>query len=205
MSDLPLLKEGSSGSDVVKLQTLLNQKLNPTPALVADGRFGPRTTAAVKTFQQHHPWFQGHSAKDANGEVHRKTWAALGVKPAEETWREIVRFLDSHGVHHWPPNAHQTIGGDHANNSLHYAGVAVDLDPTVEIFKALEPFAKLSIERVLAELYLDMPGCGFYRHGNKCPPVPGHHNHCHASLEIGRHMPIIGIDINRPGTGGRTA
>lgn len=48
LKSLPILRHGSRGEDVVKLQKTLNQ----TGAnLVVDGIFGPKTEAAVKYFQ----------------------------------------------------------------------------------------------------------------------------------------------------------
>lgn len=48
---MKLLKKGSKGSDVKKLQTDLN-KLGARPKLKVDGIFGPLTQAAVKVFQK---------------------------------------------------------------------------------------------------------------------------------------------------------
>ena len=64
---LPTLQYGASGSDVKKLQTLLNEN---GANLDADGKFGPKTEAAVKRFQEAH-------GLTADGIVGRKTWAAL--------------------------------------------------------------------------------------------------------------------------------
>lgn len=47
-----ILKVGSTGPEVKKLQEALNAKLKPKPALVPDGRFGNVTRSAVTTFQQ---------------------------------------------------------------------------------------------------------------------------------------------------------
>lgn len=46
-----VLKLGSQGEPVSRLQRLLNQKLRPSPDLTADGEFGPLTQMAVKAFQ----------------------------------------------------------------------------------------------------------------------------------------------------------
>jgi peptidoglycan hydrolase-like protein with peptidoglycan-binding domain len=46
-----VLKMGSRGSEVVKLQTELNKKLMPSANLKADGAYGGLTAAAVKRFQ----------------------------------------------------------------------------------------------------------------------------------------------------------
>ena len=48
---LPTLRQGSSGAEVVQLQTFLNTGGYATPALVADGSFGPATAVAVKAWQ----------------------------------------------------------------------------------------------------------------------------------------------------------
>nr|WP_304528698.1 peptidoglycan-binding protein [Archangium sp. Cb G35] len=64
----PTLKQGATGASVTNLQKLLAQHgFNPGPA---DGQFGPKTTAAVKAFQ---------NAKGlaADGVVGPKTWAKL--------------------------------------------------------------------------------------------------------------------------------
>lgn len=47
-----LLKIGSRGPEVVRLQTALNSKLTPSPLLVPDGIFGGNTDRAVRRFQQ---------------------------------------------------------------------------------------------------------------------------------------------------------
>jgi peptidoglycan hydrolase-like protein with peptidoglycan-binding domain len=47
-----LLKNGSTGPNVMLLQTLLNFVGAAQPPLVLDGIFGPKTKAAVLKFQQ---------------------------------------------------------------------------------------------------------------------------------------------------------
>ena len=46
-----LLRIGSSGPQVSRLQTALNEKLKPSPNLKADGKYGSLTMNAVRTFQ----------------------------------------------------------------------------------------------------------------------------------------------------------
>ncbi len=46
-----LLRSGSSGPDVVRLQNDLNRALVPSPGLNPDGSFGSLTAAAVRAFQ----------------------------------------------------------------------------------------------------------------------------------------------------------
>lgn len=60
-----MLRKGDSGESVKQLQGLL--KINP------DGDFGPVTEAAVRAFQT-------SKALVADGRVGPKTWAALGIK-----------------------------------------------------------------------------------------------------------------------------
>jgi peptidoglycan hydrolase-like protein with peptidoglycan-binding domain len=69
----PTLAQGSSGSVVEKLQTLLNEGRgsfapNSNPVLVVDGSFGPHTDAAVRGVQT-----QAGIASD--GVVGLQTWA----------------------------------------------------------------------------------------------------------------------------------
>ena len=65
-----ILKHGSRGTDVKKLQKLLNaQGFSPHP-IVVDGVFGPTTLTAVKKFQR-----QAHLPVD--GIVGGKTWDRL--------------------------------------------------------------------------------------------------------------------------------
>lgn len=65
----PLVKYGSRGGNVKKLQQLLNQK-GATPPLAVDGIFGPKTLAAVQKFQKAHKLA-------VDGVVGPKTWTEL--------------------------------------------------------------------------------------------------------------------------------
>lgn len=47
-----VLRMGSRGPEVTRLQNALNTKLNPSPRLVPDGQFGGNTDRAVRRFQQ---------------------------------------------------------------------------------------------------------------------------------------------------------
>ena len=66
------LQIGSRGPAVAAIQNKLNTMLSPSPRLVADGAFGPKTSQAVKLFQQ-------RRGLSADGVVGAKTAAALGV------------------------------------------------------------------------------------------------------------------------------
>lgn len=65
----PMVQQGSSGDDVVKLQKLLNDA-GATPPLVTDGKFGPRTATAVKAYQKVH-------GLKIDGIVGNQTWGSL--------------------------------------------------------------------------------------------------------------------------------
>ncbi len=66
-----LLRQGSAGPEVKALQTQLNKYV--TPPLKVDGRFGPKTEAAVRHFQK----AAGFHGRDVDGVVGPKTTLAL--------------------------------------------------------------------------------------------------------------------------------
>ena len=66
-ADMPLVKKGSRGEAVKKLQQILNNK---GYKLTVDGDFGEKTDAAVRAYQK-----ANHLTVD--GEVGEKTWASL--------------------------------------------------------------------------------------------------------------------------------
>lgn len=49
-----LLREGSRGEDVKRLQFMLNRSKPSAPPLAEDGIFGPRTLARVREYQKAH-------------------------------------------------------------------------------------------------------------------------------------------------------
>lgn len=63
-SSRPIIRQGATGPDVVRLQTALGIR--------ADGIFGPKTRAAVIAFQRRRELLP-------DGVVSRMTWAALGL------------------------------------------------------------------------------------------------------------------------------
>jgi hypothetical protein len=71
------LTQGSRGTDVSTLQTLLNQGRSGLPPLKVDAIFGPKTLARVLEFQR-------HNGLKADGIVGPKTWAALERSPAAD-------------------------------------------------------------------------------------------------------------------------
>jgi peptidoglycan hydrolase-like protein with peptidoglycan-binding domain len=68
-----VLRSGSTGPEVTRLQTMLNQVLKPVPPLRTDGAFGPKTHQAVTAFQQ-------KNGLQVDGVVGPKTWEALENK-----------------------------------------------------------------------------------------------------------------------------
>lgn len=73
MNQGPLLKNGSTGSDVRRLQRLLVM-IKLLDYLGIDGSFGPKTEQAVRSFQS-------GSGLAADGIVGDKTWSALPADP----------------------------------------------------------------------------------------------------------------------------
>ena len=66
-ADMPLIKKGSKGDAVKKLQEMLNGK---GYKLTVDGDFGSKTEAAVKAYQK-------ANGLEVDGEVGEHTWASL--------------------------------------------------------------------------------------------------------------------------------
>lgn len=80
------LKNGSRGEEVKRLQTLLG-------GLEADGIFGAKTEAAVRTFQKEY-------GLSVDGIVGPKTWGALGAKPLPDVvtdCEDLKQFSSPHG------------------------------------------------------------------------------------------------------------
>jgi hypothetical protein len=67
-----VLQNGSQGSDVTALQTILNRRYRAYSKLVVDGQFGSKTEAVVREFQK-------RSKIGVDGIVGRKTYKALGI------------------------------------------------------------------------------------------------------------------------------
>jgi len=67
-----VLRLGSQGSRVERLQRALNEKLAPSPELNVDGEFGPITRAAVIAWQK-------QSKQPESGEINLAAWQLLGL------------------------------------------------------------------------------------------------------------------------------
>lgn len=72
-----ILKQGSQGSDVKRLQLLLNQNLKPSPKLNLDGCFGSGTHAAVINYQK-------QKGLSTDGIVGQQTWMNLQQLPLSQ-------------------------------------------------------------------------------------------------------------------------
>ncbi len=86
----PIEKEGSTGEAVRTVQYMLRAH---GQSLSVDGIFGPRTEAAVRTFQQTH-----HLVVD--GVVGNSTWVALLITVRNGGRGDAVRAAQSQLVHH---------------------------------------------------------------------------------------------------------
>lgn len=85
----PLLRQGDRGPAVSRFQTLLKiAYFNPGPV---DGIFGPRTKAALMSFQK------SQKELELTGVADEETWTALGAEcgPRPEVLKYIVRPGDS--------------------------------------------------------------------------------------------------------------
>ena len=78
---LPILKEGSKGPEVVKVQETL-KKINFYGAI--DGIFGSHTKDAVIRFQHHHGLVP-------DGIVGPKTWSKLNENEVADNWRRMTQ------------------------------------------------------------------------------------------------------------------
>jgi uncharacterized protein (TIGR02594 family) len=82
------LRQGDRGTEVTKLQLLLDSHLIPSPHLKPDGIFGHRTEDAVVRFQK-------LKNLAADGIVGSKTWAALGMNVITTPKPELARNAPS--------------------------------------------------------------------------------------------------------------
>lgn len=82
---MAILRIGSRGAEVVRLQNELNRRLRPRPNLVPDGMFGPRTDRAVRSFQ-------AANGLVIDGIVGPRTKAALGMADTTRLFTHRVRL-----------------------------------------------------------------------------------------------------------------
>jgi peptidoglycan hydrolase-like protein with peptidoglycan-binding domain len=86
----PIQKEGSTGEAVRTVQYLLRAHGH---SLAVDGIFGPRTEAAVRSFQQAH-------GLTVDGVVGNATWTALLITVRRGSQGDAVRACQSQLAHH---------------------------------------------------------------------------------------------------------
>src|SRR5687767_7016109 len=103
-----ILRRGSRGPDIVRLQNLLNQKVIPGPHLKADGDFGQRTELAVRAFQS-------QNGLGADGVVGPHTWAKLDSQQAPHTAPSVA----GDGEPRWMHFARREIGVRETGGSAH--------------------------------------------------------------------------------------
>ncbi|WP_254711842.1 N-acetylmuramoyl-L-alanine amidase [Streptomyces sp. TRM64462] len=97
----PVVRSGDSGERVRTLQYLLNTR---GAALVADGRFGPGTEAAVREFQ-------GTARASVDGIAGNQTWSQLSVPLARGATGQAVEAVQSQLAAHSLPTAVDGIFG----------------------------------------------------------------------------------------------
>ena len=82
---MSLLRRGSRGPEVTKLQEELNRQISPSPNLVADGDFGRLTDLAVRAFQR-------NAGLVVDGIAGPRTKAALGMPDTGRRFTHRVRL-----------------------------------------------------------------------------------------------------------------
>jgi uncharacterized protein (TIGR02594 family) len=96
-----MLKLGSKGADVERMQTLLNSLLQPSPRLTVDGDFGKKSHEALIRFQT-------SRRLTADGVVGPATWKALGQKP--EPVATVVKVRANTPAKSWMTIAEAEVG-----------------------------------------------------------------------------------------------
>ncbi|WP_254508715.1 serine hydrolase [Anatilimnocola floriformis] len=77
-TDKAVLKLGSQGTPVEKLQAALNAQLKPSPELTLDGQFGPLTRSAVIAWQK-------NNQLPLTGEIDLAAWKKFNLAPDDFT------------------------------------------------------------------------------------------------------------------------
>ncbi|WP_217701935.1 peptidoglycan-binding protein [Phaeobacter sp. HF9A] len=90
---MAVLKQGSKGKDVERLQADLN-KANAKPKLAVDGIFGPLTEAAVRDFQKRHPPLKVDGLAGPNTLAALKAALSGPAKPAKMDYTRKTKRMD---------------------------------------------------------------------------------------------------------------
>ena len=101
------LRRGSSGSDVSSMQQMLIDRGYDLGATGADGKFGPKTAAAVKQFQQDF----GLQADGIAGDQTMSALNRLGARPAAPAVATGRADRDQQGSTTRPPTPAPATGG----------------------------------------------------------------------------------------------
>lgn len=168
----PTLRQGAKGASVTQLQNLLRNK---GYNIAADGDFGPKTTAAVKSFQS-------SRGLVADGIVGPKTWAALrsgGVSnpgtPAGG--KQVTAYTNGRPstITVVPVGNGQYMRADAARNFKAMQAAAAKADVNLS---ATSGFRTMEQQRVLYQKYLNGTG--------NLAAKPGYSNHQNGiSMDIG--------------------
>jgi peptidoglycan hydrolase-like protein with peptidoglycan-binding domain len=198
LKNLSLLREGSRSPQVVKLQNLLkNAGFNPGSA---DGVFGPKTEAAVKSYQR-----KNDLAVD--GVVGQQTWSSLlggkAVSPGSNMLRPAPSGGGSSGASSDPignvgsfggSNSQKlqyamnvakkmgltitsTTGGTHAPGSYHYSARAIDVAGSPA---AMARYYRFFQSKGPTELFYDP--LGGIKYGQSIGAIGGHGDHVHVAF-----------------------
>lgn len=186
-----MLKVGSSGSDVSRLQQSLTRAGYNAGGV--DGQFGPKTQAAVKAYQRDHGLaVDGIVGKNTGGSLfqsrNQDMWdgrpdAASRPSPSGPTGAFPVNGSNRQKLDYASQLARDmglritsTTGGKHTPGSYHYSGRAIDVAGSSA--QMSEYYRRLAGTRP-TELFYDPQGG--IKHGNNIGPIGGHRDHVHVA------------------------
>lgn len=93
-SSYPMLRYGSSGQEVRRLQQALNRA---GYSLEVDGGFGEKTRAALMDYQR-------RAGMTPDGVAGSKTWASLGLQSAQDRMEDLLRQMESREAFSYDPS-----------------------------------------------------------------------------------------------------
>jgi hypothetical protein len=95
------LVQGSRDPEVALLQRLLNLRLSPSPSLIEDNLFGPKTATALKKFQSLNQLTQ-------DGVAGSNSWRKLGL--TTDINQPVIRFAQPTNMSCWSAAATMVMG-----------------------------------------------------------------------------------------------